>query len=104
GKQRAAELAQRLTELQADLARQEKLGLDANDSLARLTDEERALEAESAGAATGLASARDELDKAEAALAGVEAEHAAAQASLSDITARRGASERSLKEARERAA
>jgi chromosome segregation protein len=103
-KQRATELGQRLTELQADLVRQENLARDAGESLARLGEEDVGLEAESTGSAADTTNAGEELAAAERALAGAETEHAAAQAALSDMTARRSALERALREARERAA
>ncbi|UZF92518.1 chromosome segregation SMC family protein [Bosea sp. NBC_00550] len=99
---RAEELGRRLTELQADLARQESVGRDAAESLSRLGEEDAALAREGDGAGSGAEAATGEQQEAEAALAAAEAEHGAAQAALSDLAARRGALERAAREARER--
>ncbi|MGX5735565.1 chromosome segregation protein SMC [Bosea thiooxidans] len=101
-RQRAEELGRRLDELRSDLARQESVGKDAADSLAKLAEEDAGLarEADSAGAGAEAAAAAQQ--QAETALAAAEAEHAAAQAALSELAARRGALERALKEARDR--
>ncbi|QEL23247.1 AAA family ATPase [Bosea sp. F3-2] len=101
-RQRAEELGRRLSELQADLSRQETIGRDAAESLARLSEEDAALAHEGDGAGSGAEAATAAQREAEAALATAEAEQAAAQAALSDLAARRGALERSLREARER--
>lgn len=101
-RQRAEELGRRLDELRGDLARQETVGKDASDSLAKLTEEDAGLAREAAGAGSGAEAAAATQQQAEAALAAAEAEHTAAQAALSELAARRGALERALKEAHER--
>lgn len=101
-RQRAEELGKRLAELQADLSRQETVGRDASESLARLTEEDAALAREGDGAESGTEAATAAQRATEAALASAEAEQSNAQVALSDLTARRGALERSLREARER--
>ncbi|WP_089176496.1 AAA family ATPase [Bosea sp. AS-1] len=103
-KQRAEELGKRLAELQADLARQETIGRDANESLARLAGEDAVLARESEVSGGGTDAASAALQEAEQALATAEAEQTAAQAALSDLAARRGALERILREVREREA
>jgi len=103
-RQRAEELGRRLTELQADLVRQDNVARDATESLTRLAEEDQGLHREGGGAAAGSDMAKSALDTAEAALASAEAEHGAAQAALSELGARRGAMERALREAREREA
>ncbi|MBN9467606.1 MAG: AAA family ATPase [Bosea sp.] len=103
-RQRSEELGRRLTELQADLARQENLGRDASQSLARLSEEDEALRRETEAAATAGPSAASGLAAAEMRLSAAEAEHAAVQQRLSELTARRGALERTIREAREREA
>ncbi|MCU4179048.1 chromosome segregation protein SMC [Bosea sp. BH3] len=101
-RQRAEELGRRLDELQGDLARQERAGKDATDSLAKLAEEDASLAREAEGAGAGAQEAAAAQQQAENALAATETEHAAAQAALSELAARRGALERTLKEARER--
>lgn len=101
-RQRTEDLGRRLAELQGDLARQENIGRDAAESLARLSEEDAALAREGDGAGSGAEAATAAQGKAEAALAAAEAEQASAQAALSDLAARRDALERSLREARER--
>ncbi|MBD3849021.1 AAA family ATPase [Bosea sp. SSUT16] len=103
-KQRAEELGKRLAELQTDLARQESIGRDATESLARLAEEDAALVRESEGSGGSTEAATAAQEEAEAALAAAEAEQTAAQAALSELAARRGALERALREAREREA
>ncbi|MEZ2407538.1 chromosome segregation protein [Bosea sp. OAE752] len=103
-KQRAEELGKRLAELQTDLARQESIGRDATESLARLAEEDAALARESEGSGGSTEAATAAQEEAEAALAAAEAEQTAAQAALSELAARRGALERALREAREREA
>jgi chromosome segregation protein len=103
-KQRTEELAKRLAELQGDLSRQESLGKDASESLARLTAEDESLRLEAEAAAGGSKAAAAELAEAETALTAAEAEHAALQARLSELAARRGALERAVREAKEREA
>ena len=103
-RQRTEELAKRLAELQGDLARQDSLGRDANESLSRLTVEDESLRLEAEAAAGGSKAAATELAEAEKALATAETEHAAVQARLSELAARRGALERALREAKEREA
>ncbi|CAM5190998.1 Chromosome partition protein Smc OS=Bosea thiooxidans OX=53254 GN=smc PE=3 SV=1 [Bosea thiooxidans] len=101
-RQRAEELGRRLGELEADLARQESVGRDAAESLARLSAEDEALAREGDGAGSGAEAAEAARREAEGALAVAEGEHAAAQAALSDLAARRSALEQSLREARQR--
>ncbi len=101
-KQRAEELGQRLAELEADLARQESIGRDAQESLARLQDEDAALHREGDGAGDGALAAALAVRDAEAALAEAEAGHASAQAALAELSARRGALAQALRSARER--
>ena len=101
-KRRAEELAKRLAELRADLARQEAIGRDAGDSLARLTAEDAALAEAQASDSAAIEDARSTLAATEAALASSEAAHAEAQAALSDLVARRQALERGTVEARAR--
>lgn len=103
-KQRTEELAKRLAELQGDLGRQDSLGKDAGESLARLTAEDESLRREGDAAAEAGKAAAVELADAERLLAAAEAEHAAVQARLSELAARRGALERAVREAREREA
>jgi chromosome segregation protein len=103
-RQRAEELGKRLAELQIDLARQESIGRDAAESLARLAEEDAGLARENAAAGNGTETASAALEEAEQALAAAEAEQTAAQAALSDLAAQRGALERALREARERQA
>ncbi|MDU0340793.1 chromosome segregation SMC family protein [Bosea rubneri] len=103
-KQRSEELGKRLTELQADLGRQENLGKDATQSLARLSEEDEALRRDTEAAAAAGPSAESGLATAEMRLNAAEAEHAAVQQRLSELTARRGALERTIREAREREA
>ncbi|CAM5770918.1 chromosome segregation SMC family protein [Bosea minatitlanensis] len=103
-RQRAEELGKRLAELQTDLARQESIGRDAAESLARLAEEDATLARESEGADGATTAASAALAEAEQALAAAEAEQNAAQAALSDLAARRGALEGALRETREREA
>lgn len=100
-RQRTEELAKRLAELQGDLARQESLGKDAGDSLARLAAEDESLRLEAETAAGDAEASAAALSEAETALAAAEAAHAAVQARLSELSARRGALERAVREARE---
>lgn len=99
---RAEELDSRLVELEVDLAREENVGRDAAESLARLSAEDEALAREGDGAGSGAETAEAARREAEAALAAAEGEHAAAQAALSDLAARRSVLEQSLREARQR--
>ncbi|WP_332686135.1 chromosome segregation SMC family protein [Bosea sp. (in: a-proteobacteria)] len=101
-RQRSEELDRRLAELQGDLSRQESLGKDASQSLARLTDEDEGLRREAEAAIATGQSAATELAAAEKRLGAAEAEHAAVQQRLSELTARRGALERAIREAKER--
>lgn len=100
-KQRAEELAKRLAELEADLARQESAGRDAQESLDRLRGEDAALRDEG-DRAGDMAAAGAALRDTEEALAAAEAAHATAQAALAELSARRGALDRALREARDR--
>src|SRR4051812_2963185 len=99
---RQAELDKRIAQLDADIAREDRLLSDNADILQRLGDEEATLTAESAGAKdreTTLAVAVEEaaarLDASETALAALTAERA-------EVTAARHQFERSLREGMER--
>ncbi|TAJ29867.1 chromosome segregation protein SMC [Bosea sp. (in: a-proteobacteria)] len=101
-RQRAEELGKRLAELEADLARQDGIGRDAQESLARLQAEDAALHQEGAQVGNGAEAAALAVRSAEDALAAAEAAHAAAQAALAELSARRGALEQALRSARGR--
>ncbi len=103
-KQRAEELGKRLTELQSDLTRQDRVADDAAESLARLTGEDETLASEASVATTVGETASASLAEAEAILLQAESEHSTAQARLSEFAARRDALERTLREARSREA
>jgi chromosome segregation protein len=99
---RAEELGQRLVELETDLARQDSIGRDAQDSLARLQAEQAALTQEGDAAGDGAGAAAQAVRSAEAALAAAETAHASAQAALAELSARRGALGQALRSTRER--
>ncbi len=103
-RQRSEELVRRMAELDADLAREAGVSVDAEASLARLADEEARLKAQSLGGAELRAAAVGRQDAAEVALAAAEAVQSKAQSALADITARRAAFERALRDAAGRAA
>ncbi len=103
-RQRAEELARRIAELDADLAREAQGAADAQLNLARLAEEDAALEALREGAEAARPEAAVRAANAESALGLVEAAQAQAQARLSDLTARRAAHERAIAEAAARAA
>jgi chromosome segregation protein len=99
---RQAELDKRLAQLDADIAREERLLNDNADILQRLGDEEASLAAENAGAegraatlAADVADATARLEVSEKALASLTAERA-------EATAARHQFERSLRESAER--
>ncbi|MGL4441916.1 MAG: chromosome segregation protein SMC [Bosea sp. (in: a-proteobacteria)] len=103
-KQRAEELARRISELDADLARESSVAADAEASLGLLSDEDMRLTAEGQGSVGASADALKGQVAAEAALAEAETIQTSAQTALSDLTAQRAALERALRDASERAA
>ena len=99
---RNAELEKRLTQLDADIAREEQLVRDNADVLERLDAEERTLNTENAGAAEREAQTRAAFEEAQAHLAASEAALAKVTSERAEASAARGQIERTLRETGER--
>ncbi|MCW5579647.1 MAG: hypothetical protein KIS89_13440, partial [Dokdonella sp.] len=99
---RAAELEKRLTQLDADIAREERMVRDNADVLARLDEEERALNSEMAGSTEREAATRAAFEEAQARLSASEAALQVVTSERAEAAAARGQTERSLREAGER--
>jgi chromosome segregation protein len=95
---RLDDLARRLVQIEADLARETGLGDDMAAALARLAEEEETLVGEDEDMAATRAEAEDRLAEAESALAEVEADLARRQAAAAEVVARRAALARELAE------
>ncbi len=99
---RAAELEKRLAQLDADIAREERMVRDNADVLARLDDEERALNSDNADAAGREAATRAAFEEAAARLAAGEAALGAATSEKAEAAAGRAQIERALRDTAER--
>ena len=99
---RQAELDRRLEQLEADIAREERMVRDNADVLERLAEEERQLNAENAGASEREAAKHAAFESAAAALALSEKALAALTAERAEAAAQRNQFERTLREAVER--
>jgi chromosome segregation protein len=99
---RQAELDRRLEQLDADIAREERMVRDNADVLERLEAEERQLNSDNAGAAEREASTRGAFEEAAATLALSESALAAVTAERAEAAAQRNQFERVLREAIER--
>ena len=99
---RQAELDRRLEQLDADIAREERMVRDNADVLERLSEEERALNSENAGAAEREASTRSVFEEAAATLALSEGALGALTAQRAEAAAQRNQFERVMREAVER--
>ena len=99
---RAAELEKRLAQLDADIEREERMVRDNADVLARLDEEERALNADMAGSTGREAATRAAFEEAQARLSTSEAALQAVTSERAEAAAARGQIERSLREAGER--
>jgi chromosome segregation protein len=88
-KERFAELERRLTQLDADIARERKQSADADGALARLSTEQETLAREATASAERRASVEECANLADAALAASEKTFAELTASLADLTAKR---------------
>jgi chromosome segregation protein len=102
-RQRTADLARRIVELEKDVVAQARVAADATESIARLTAEDEALAADVAASGEAGAAARARQDEADGILAEAEQQLADLQTRLADITARKAALERALREAGDRA-
>ncbi|PHP67149.1 chromosome segregation protein SMC [Zhengella mangrovi] len=101
-KNRQAELEKRLAQLAADIARERTMVSDNADVLARLDDEERRLNGETAGAAEREIETRAAHEEAAARLKESEAALSALTTERANAAAARQAIERRLREGRER--
>ncbi|MFI0847626.1 chromosome segregation protein SMC [Mesorhizobium sp. IMUNJ 23232] len=99
---RQAELARRLDQLAADIAREERMISDNADVLAKLAGEEAGLRAEDAGAGEREAEKQAAFDRASAVLVLSEGALAALTAERAEATAAIGQIERALRENTER--
>ncbi|MEO5322079.1 chromosome segregation protein SMC [Mesorhizobium sp. CC13] len=100
--QRQSELDRRLQQLDADIAREQRMIGDNAAILARLDAEEKSLREENDGAADREAATRAALDEAMATLSGTEAELGRATAERAEAAAGRTQAERAMREAAER--
>ncbi len=99
---RQAELDRRLQQLDADIAREQQMVSDNADILARLAEEEEALNAENAGAAERELATRATFEEANATLALSESALSKLTATRADAAASRTQLERALRETAER--
>jgi chromosome segregation protein len=99
---RQAELDRRLQQLDADIAREQQMVSDNADILARLAEEEEALNAENAGAAEREMATRATFEEATATLALSENALSKLTATRADAAASRTQLERALRETAER--
>ncbi|TPI44881.1 chromosome segregation protein SMC [Mesorhizobium sp. B2-9-1] len=99
---RQTELERRLQQLDADIAREERMVRDNADILERLRAEEAELNSENAGAAEREATTRAAFEQAGATLSQSEAKLAALTAERAEAAASRHQIERSLRETAER--
>jgi len=99
---RQAELDKRITQLDADIAREEQMVRDNADILQRLQDEERALNSENAGADEREVSTRGAFEEASATLVQSETALARATAERAEAAAQRSQIERTLRETTDR--
>ncbi|TKB17990.1 MAG: chromosome segregation protein SMC [Mesorhizobium sp.] len=99
---RQAELVRRLQQLDADIAREERMVRDNADILERLRTEEAELNSENAGAAEREATTRAAFEQAGATLSQSEARLAALTAERAEAAASRHQIERTLRETAER--
>ena len=99
---RQAELERRLQQLDADIAREERMVRDNADILERLRTEEAELNSENAGAAEREATTRAAFEQAGATLSQSEAKLAALTAERAEAAASRHQIERTLRETAER--
>jgi chromosome segregation protein len=88
-KERIGELERRLSQFEADLAREGKLVADAEAALAQLAAEEETLKSNAHANAARLSGVNERLAAAEAALAASEKSFAELTGALADLTARR---------------
>ena len=99
---RQTELDRRLEQLDADIAREERMVRDNADVLERLADEERRLNSDNAGAAEREAATRSAFEEAAATLSLSESALATVTAERAEAAAQRNQFERMLREAVER--
>ncbi|MDX8482463.1 chromosome segregation protein SMC [Mesorhizobium sp. VK24D] len=99
---RQAELERRLQQLDADIAREERMVRDNADILERLRTEEAELNSENAGAAEREATTRAAFEQSGATLSQSEAKLAALTAERAEAAASRHQIERTLRETAER--
>ncbi|RRI05420.1 chromosome segregation protein SMC [Mesorhizobium tamadayense] len=99
---RQAELERRLQQLDADIAREERMVRDNADILERLRTEDAELNSENAGAAEREAATRAAFEQAGATLSQSEAKLAALTAERAEAAASRHQIERTLRETAER--
>jgi chromosome segregation protein len=88
-KERIAELARRLVQLDDDIERERRQSADAEAALARLSAERETLTREAAASAERRVSVEERADAADAALAASEKTFGELTAALADLTARR---------------
>ncbi len=100
--ERLAELDRRLRQLAEDRFREENLGADMSEALARLTEEEEELAAQNDDVAAVMADTEDRLAEAEEVMASAETALSALQGRAAEVVARRQGLERSRREAIER--
>ncbi|MGX8009177.1 chromosome segregation protein SMC [Mesorhizobium sp. ORM8.1] len=99
---RQSELERRLQQLDADIAREERMVRDNADILERLRTEEAGLNSDNAGAAEREATTRAAFEQAGATLSQSEARLAALTAERAEASASRNQIERTLRESAER--
>ncbi|MBI1622011.1 chromosome segregation protein SMC [Aquamicrobium zhengzhouense] len=99
---RAAELQKRLSQFDDDIAREERMVRDNSEVLARLDEEERALNAEDAGSSEREAQTRAEFEEAQARLSASEAALAKLTSERAEAAATRAQAERALRDSTER--
>jgi chromosome segregation protein len=101
---RQRELAERIRQTEADIARERQLATDSAETIAALIDEAEQLAEEAEEAEGALDTLRDDAETARMAVIAAEAAARAAAASLAEQRAKRSAAERALADARARVA
>lgn len=101
---RQSELERRLTQLAADIERENRMVLENADILARLKSEEESMRGEEANTQAREVQTRTAFEQATAALAQSESALAAVTAERAEASAQRAAAERARREAEERLA
>ncbi len=101
-KERLAELAQRLTQFNDDIARERQLASDSEGALARLTEEAATLRRDLEAGESKRIDANERVAEADAQLSEAEKSFSEATGALADLSARRGTLEKAAREQTDR--